>query len=168
MATINLKEKLKRLSHKEFVFTNLTPSKDKDGNSIAILQLETPIPLVRGTQEVEWNGRMRPITAQDVNEIKVHEEDMNDDFKFDDVSDGGTYSGSELILDVSKGGVVWLRKVSLATSANNFRGVQRNARMAKLFGEALVTPDALKPAVVDGTKPAVKPVDVPVGAKPAK
>lgn len=168
MATINLKQKLAKLSHKEFVFVNITATKDKDGNAIAILQLETPIGNVRGTQEVEWNGRMRPITAQDVTEIKVHEQDMNDDFKFDDVSDGGTYSGSDLILDVSKGGVVWLRKTTLASSANAFRGQQRNERMAKIFGEplkAVETPKNEENKANDGKK---TPVDLGPGNVKAK
>lgn len=158
MAKINLKAKLMQLSHLELFFTDLTASKDRDGKSIAILQLETPIPLVRGSQEVEWNGKNRPIVAKDVVEVKVHEEDMNDGFEFDEENgtNAGKYSGSDLVLDVAKNGTVWMKRTTFASSANTMRAGFRNERLAKVFGEPIKAPEA--PATpVTGTKP----VEVP-------
>lgn len=156
---INLLAKLKRLSYKELMFTGITAQKDRDGKMIAILQLEEPIQLVRGTQEVEWNGRMQAITAKDVLEIKVHEEDMNDDFHFSEETDTGSYKGSDLTLDVAKNGTVWMKKTTFAAGAGNFRQEARKTRLGKLFGEAEAKPFATptvnsKPTPVDVT-PAV-------------
>jgi hypothetical protein len=133
MAKISLKQKLEALSLLEFDFIGLSVQKTKDGEDVAILQLESPIPVVRGSQEVEINGTRYPITANDVKEIKVHEADFNDDFEFDTDTDTGSYKGSELILDVAKSGQVWLRKQSFASAGSEMRTKSRNERLTKLI-----------------------------------
>jgi hypothetical protein len=133
MAKISLKKKLEALSLLEFDFIGLSVQKTKDGEDVAILQLESPIPVVRGSQEVEINGTRYPITANDVKEIKVHEADFNDDFEFDTDTDTGSYKGSELILDVAKSGQVWLRKQSFASAGSEMRTKSRNERLTKLI-----------------------------------
>jgi hypothetical protein len=133
MAKISLKKKLEALSLLEFDFIGLSVQKTKDGEDVAILQLESPIPVVRGSQEVEINGTRYPITANDVKEIKVHEADFNDDFEFDTDTDTGSYKGSDLILDVAKSGQVWLRKQSFASAGSEMRTKSRNERLTKLI-----------------------------------
>jgi hypothetical protein len=133
MAKISLKKKLEALSLLEFDFIGLSVQKTKDGEDVAILQLESSIPVVRGSQEVEINGTRYPITANDVKEIKVHEADFNDDFEFDTDTDTGSYKGSELILDVAKSGQVWLRKQSFASAGSEMRTKSRNERLTKLI-----------------------------------
>jgi hypothetical protein len=133
MAKISLKQKLEALSLLEFDFIGLSVQKTKDGEDVAILQLESPIPVVRGSQEVEINGTRYPITANDVKEIKVHEADFNDDFEFDTDTDTGSYKGSDLILDVAKSGQVWLRKQSFASAGSEMRTKSRNERLTKLI-----------------------------------
>jgi hypothetical protein len=133
MAKISLKKKLEALSLLEFDFIGLSVQKTKDGEDVAILQLESSIPVVRGSQEVEINGTRYPITANDVKEIKVHEADFNDDFEFDTDTDTGSYKGSDLILDVAKSGQVWLRKQSFASAGSEMRTKSRNERLTKLI-----------------------------------
>lgn len=149
MAKIGLLAKLDALSMLIFGFTDVTKTKDRDGNAIAILQLAEPIPLVRGSQEVEYNGTRHPVTAKDVKEIKIHENDFNENFSFDTETNTGEYKGSELILDVSKNGQVWLRKTSFAQSGSEFRNTATQVRLGKMLGlgpvdKAAPTPSAAK------------------------
>jgi hypothetical protein len=131
---ISLKEKLMSLALIHLYFTGITVQKSTKGEQIAILTLAEPIPNVRGSQEVEINGKRYPVSATDVKEIKVHEGDFNDDFQFDAETDTGEYRGSDLMLDVAKSGQVWLRSTSFAASGNEMRTTARNERLAKLVG----------------------------------
>lgn len=152
MAKISLREKLAAITMLALEFTGINVQKDKDGKDIAILTLAEPIPYVRGSQEVVYEGQTYPVTASDVTEIKVHEDDFNEDFSFDDGSDTGSYKGSELTLDVAKSTKsVWLRKNSFASAGNEMRSKFRNERLGKLVaslkpsGKATETPRKLQP-----------------------
>ncbi len=152
---LSLLAKLALLSVLEFKFTDLTATKDKDGNVIAILQLDEPIPLVRGSQEVLFNGARVPMTRKDVTEIKIHENDMNDDFEFEEGTNAGSYKGSDLILDVSKSsGQVWLRKTTFAQSGQEFGNKQKQENLGKLLNLAVapVAPASKSTEPVDTTK----------------
>lgn len=170
MAKISLKEKLAKLSLVELFFTGITQTKTQGGEMVAVLQLDQPIDHVRGSQEVDFNGRRQPVVASDVTEIKVHENDFNDDFQWDEDTNTGSYKGSALVLDVAKTGQVWLRSTSFAASGNEFRTKQRNDRLALLF-KTEAPGSANAGGAAKGTE-AVKPVDVKPatagGAQPAK
>lgn len=162
MAKMTLLAKLKALATLDLVFSSITPAKDKDGKNIAILRLENPIPEVRGTQEIDYNGQRHAVVATDVMEVKVHEDNMNDDFEAHE--DGTvTYKGDKLILDVAKSTKqVWLVAQSFASSGNKMRSDNRNERLAKLLGL-----DAANPAAnAKPTSPA-GPAVVDTNAKPA-
>lgn len=140
MAKLNLRQKLEQLSVIGFVITNILSSKDKDGNYIATLEIADAIPLVRGSQTLDFQGRKVPLEANDVTEIKIHEDDMEEageDFQIDSEGTTGEYSGSKLILDVSKGGDVWLRKETFAASGNEMRSRFRNDRTESIVKKAL-------------------------------
>lgn len=155
---VSLKQKIALLSTIKLAFAGLGFQKTKDGDNVAILQLEDPIPFVRGSQEVEFQGKMIPIVAQDVTELKVHENDFTDGFQFeDDDSGSGTYEGDDLILDVTKSGQVWLRSQSFAASGNEMRTKNRNERLAKLVQN--MQANGAKPAT---KAPNVEPVDTTV------
>lgn len=133
MAKISLKAKIAAVANLALDFIGLTVQKTQGGETVAILQLSAPLEHVRGSQEVEFQGKRVAIQASDVNEIKVHENDFNDDFQWDTDTDTGSYNGSDLILDVSKSGQVWLRKQSFASAGQEMRTNNRNERLAKLF-----------------------------------
>lgn len=135
MAKISLLEQLKRVNEYDLVFTSMTSDQDKEGNFIAILQLQDPIPMVRGSQEIILaDGRKFPITKQDVTEIKVHQDNVNEDFVWDTETETGTYKGSSLRMDVSKSGDAWLVKQSFKQSGNDMRNKFRNDRLEKIVG----------------------------------
>lgn len=156
---VSLKQKIAILSTIKLFFVGLATQKTKDGDHVAILQLEDPIPHVRGSQEVEFQGRMIPIVATDVTEIKVHEGDFTDDFQFDEEENTGSYEGSDLILDVAKNGQVWLRRESFASSGNTMRAKFRNERLAKLVSNIT----SGQQGATNGAKK-VQPVDTTAGA----
>lgn len=145
MAKISLAAKIALVANLAYEFTGLTVQKTREGDNVAILQLSAPIEHVRGSQEVEFNGKRVAIEATDVTEIKVHENDFNEDFKWDTDTDTGSYEGSELILDVSKSGQVWLRKQSFAAAGQEMRNTNRNQRLEKLFAPKVKTPAAVTP-----------------------
>lgn len=144
---ISLKEKISMLSLLMFNFVDLQVTQAKDGSKVVILQLETPIPHVRGSQEVEYKGKRVAIPATDVTEIKIHEDDINDDFEFDRETNYGSYKGDKLVLDVSKQGQVWLRSTTFAASGNEYRSTLANDRLAKLIGGTTPAGKALEPTV---------------------
>lgn len=170
MAKISLKEKLAKLSLIELFFTGITVQKTKDGESIAILQLDQPIPMVRGSQEVDFNGRRMAVTASDVIEIKVHQDDFetNAGFEWDEDTDTGSFKGSDLVLDVAKTGQVWLKSTTFAVSGNDYRAKRRNESLAKLFETG--TPTSVTNAgATKGPEQKAQPVDTTVktGGQPA-
>lgn len=150
MAKISLKKKLDLIGLIVLAFVGITRQKDSKGKSIAILQLADPIAMVRGSQEFTFDGVTKPIVANDVVEVKVHEDDFVDGLIWDEDTDTGSYEGSDLILDVSQNGVVWLRSKSFAQGASEFRGNARNERLRKALKMAPATA---------GTDEKLKPVE---------
>ena len=138
---VSLLDKLKSLSLIELFFTNVTATKDKEGNFIAILQLQKPIASVRGSQTVQLATGAVGVSATDVREIKVHQEDMVDyneatgeGFAFDAEGTSGSYKGSALMLDVTKNREVWLKKTSFAQQGQAYRTTLANQKLETLFG----------------------------------
>lgn len=132
---VSLLAKLDMLAMVRLAFIGLTVDKATDGSRIAILQLDAPYPYIRGSQEIEYDGKKVALTQADFTEIKIHEDDIEEageDFQFDTESDTGSYSGSKLVLDVAKSGDVWLRKNTFKSDAGAFRAKNRNDRMANL------------------------------------
>lgn len=152
MAKISLKKKLDLIGMISLAFTGIARQKDSKGKVIAILQLAEPIPLVRGSQEFNIDGVTRPMTATDVNELKVHEDDFVDGLEWDEDTDTGSYNGSELLLDVSQNGVTWLRTKSFAQGSTEFRTNARQDRLRKALGVAPVR---------KGTDEKLTPVETP-------
>lgn len=154
MAKVSLKEKLLSLLTVELFFTGLSVEKTKDGGMVAVLQLAEPIDFVRGSQELQYGDKLIPITASDVTEIKIHEDDIDlvgDDFQFDQDSDEGFYKGDKLVLDVSKAKQVWLRSQTFRASGNEMRATNRNERTKKILGiiEGAEAKASGKPTPVD-------------------
>ena len=135
MAKIKFLDHLVALSTVHLFFEGVTLQKDRDGKTVAIFQLETPIPTVRSSQEHEFNGQRRAIVLNDVTEVKVHEENMNDDFTWDPDTNTGEYKGTDLQLDVSKKGQTWLVKTSFATMGQEMVANNRRESLSKIFGE---------------------------------
>lgn len=160
-----LLKKLQALATLKLVFNLVTPSRDQDGNHIAILTLVDPIPHVRGSQEVEVNGARYPINAEDVTEVKVHQRELELlDSNFKENPDGTiTYEGDKAILDVSKQKQVWLTTTSFASAGNKMRQANRSERVAKLVG--LTVAEATPAAGTAGKPEAVVTKPQAQGAK---
>jgi hypothetical protein len=149
---VGLMAKLTALTHLFLEFTGITVQKDKDKNLIAILQLATPIPSVRSTQEFDTiGGGKQALVLNDVTEVKVHQKDFENDpgFEFDENTDTGIYKGSNLSLDVSRSGQVWLVSTNFATASSDFRNKARADKLQKLFEGTRAasngTPEKVKP-----------------------
>jgi len=139
MARIKLSDKIKSLMTLSLVFSGITVQKTADGKKVAILQLADPIPLVRGSQDVQVNGASHGVVARDVTEVKVYEEDFEKDpgFFWDEDTNTGGYNGDGMILDVAKRSQqVWLKSTSFAASGAEYRTTAQNERYAKMiFGD---------------------------------
>lgn len=144
---LSLLAKIQAVTNLSLKFIGVTPQKDTDGKFIAILTLANPIPLVRGSQEVDYKGKRTGVNATDVKEVKVHQEDFenNPDFVFDEDTDTGEYNGSSLMLDVAKSGQVWLKSTSFASSGRQYRTTARNERLEKLLGGTATEDEGQKP-----------------------
>lgn len=144
---VGLLDKLKAIAMLNLVFSNVTSTKDQKGKFIAILQLANPIPLVRGSQSVTLASGSVGVTANDVREIKVHEDDIigydettGEGFAFDEEGTGGSYKGSELVLDVSKGNrEVWLKRTSFATQGAAYRTELQAKKLEEMFAPKATT-----------------------------
>jgi hypothetical protein len=131
---VNLLQKIAAIATLNLEFVGLDFAKSREGQLIGILQLAEPKEYVRGSQEVEHEGKRTPIVATDVFEVKIHEKDMEDEgFEFDTESDTGTYNGKKLQLDVSKGGTVWLTSTPFSAAATEFKNANRNKKTADLI-----------------------------------
>lgn len=138
---VGLLAKLKAIAMVNLAFTNVTSTKDQNGKFIAILQLANPIAMVRGSQNVALVTGSVGVTATDVREVKVHEDDIIDydektgeGFLFDEDGTSGSYKGSQLVLDVSKSNrEVWLKRTSFATAGAQYRTQQQNKRLEDMF-----------------------------------
>lgn len=135
MAKISLLEKVIAISTLDLEFTSLTIQKTADGKSrIAVLQLAEPIEFVRGSQEVDTgDGILQGMTATDVTEVKVIEDDF-DKIDWDDTTDTGSYMGDGMVLDVAKRtGQVWLKTVPFSASAAEFRRTNQQSNLQKML-----------------------------------
>lgn len=138
---MSLIEKLKALANVKLAFTDVTATKDRDGNFIAILTLQNPIPHVTGSQTVQIGDKTFNLAANDVRQIKVHQEDMVDfdpatgeGFSFDTEGTSGAYQGSDLVLDVSQQKEVWLKRTSFAQAGRAYKSQAKTKQLEKLFG----------------------------------
>lgn len=140
---ISLKEKLAQLAIISFVFTKISWTKTSNGQKLAILTLAEPMEHVRGSQSVDIDGTIVPVTASDVTEIKVIEDDIDDNFTWDEEAGVGEYAGEDLVLDVAKSDKsVWLKAQTFANSGREYINNQRADRMKGLFGAAVKAPAA--------------------------
>lgn len=136
---VSLKEKIARKSLVVLQFIGISIQKTQEGEDVAILQLAEPIPHVRGSQEVEFNGKRVPIEEWDVTEVKVPPsviDKYEENFSFDEdpESDAGEYRGNKLILDVAKNSrQVWLVEKSFAASGQEMSRNNREDRLSKLL-----------------------------------
>lgn len=129
---IKLLEKVLAMSELDLEFSGISVQRTTNNELIAVLQLSSPIELVRGSQEVEFQGQKIPVTAKDVTEVKVHQNDF-DGIEWDDESNTGSYKGSVLSLDVAKNGrQVWMVSRSFAQAGQEFRQNRRNDRLTEL------------------------------------
>lgn len=144
---ISLKEKLVAVSTLSIDFTNMTVTKAVDGSNVVILKVdpETPINYVRGSQDLDTPGGKVALEAYDVQEVKVHENDMIDGLEWDDETDTGSYKGSDLVLDVAKRtGDVWLRQTSFAQSGSEMRNTARNNGLNTIINKMKAAKEANK------------------------
>jgi hypothetical protein len=139
----------------EMTFTETT------GEKIAILHLSTPLGIVTGSQSItdEDTNTTERVVAYDVDSIKVHESDIDDE-GFDMLDNGsGKYSGN-LRLDVAKSsGEVWLRSESFAAGARAFRTENRNKRNGGMV--ARIAERRAQAQAKQGNKAGVEPVSQP-------
>lgn len=162
---MSLLKKLVALSTVELIISQITPARDGNGNHIAILTLQDPIPHVRGSQELIYEGTSYPINADDVTEVKVHQRELElIDGDFKEQADGTfIYKGDKAILDVSQNKVVWLTTKSFQAAGREMSNNNRSQRVAKLVGikpsDSVVMNGtaAVKPEAVAPVKPAGQP-----------
>lgn len=144
----------KAISELVIARTEIVPT--ESGEKVAILHLKQPLASVTGSQSIidDASGETVRIEAYDVEAVKIHESDMEDD-GFNMNEDGsGTYKG-DLRLDVAKGsGDVWLKATSFAASAREMRKANRTERQGGLLSKirerqkAAKTTNAARPTVV--------------------
>lgn len=143
MAKISLLNKVLAATRLMLEFDGIAIQRTVGGEVVAVLHLSKPIEEVRGSQEVEFNGARVGLRAKDVVEVKIHQDDF-EGVEWDDVSDTGSYEGSDLILDVSKQGQVWLRSQSFAAAGSEMRRTNQNNRLVKLLEGMGVKPADVK------------------------
>lgn len=149
MAKISLLSKIQALALIHLEFVGISSVKTRENQQIAILQLAQPIDMVRGSQEVNLDGVMHPIVARDVVEVKVHENDMTDDFSWDEDSNSGEYHGSDLVMDVDQKGVTWLRKQTFAAGGQEYRAKLRTDNLRKsILGDKAAPTVGAKPVTI--------------------
>lgn len=147
MAKISIKEKIAMSTLISLVFTGISVTKTSDGQNIITFDLETPRD-VKGSQEVEIDGVMQRVRANDATEVSILEEDLeavSDNFSWDTDMETGEYEGTELILDVAKSnGKVWLKPTTFAVSGRQFGAQQRSSNFKKMFGSPVAKAAAPK------------------------
>lgn len=146
---MKLLDKVLAMSQLELEFSSISVQRTQNNELVAVLQLSSPIELVRGSQEVEFQGQRIPITAKDVTEVKVHQNDFGD-IEWDSETDTGSYKGSALSWDVSKSRQAWLVSRSFAQAGQEFRQTRRNDKLTELvkgLGVEVKEPAKEKPLV---------------------
>lgn len=157
LAAINKFDKME-LTWDSFV---KVPDSEGDGATL-ILKLSDPIPYVRGSQDVELDGKTIPVDQNDVQEVKIHtstiqaiedkynekydalvaagkQEEANKlepDMYFDEDKTGG-YAGESLILDVAaRTREVWFKlpNESFKNASANYRRQTRLDQRRNVYG----------------------------------
>ena len=140
------------------------PDSEGDGATL-ILKLSDPIPYVRGSQDVELDGKMIPVDQHDVQEVKIHTstiksledkynekydalvaagkeqeaEKLEPEMYFDEDQTGG-YSGENLILDVAaRTREVWFKlpNDSFKNASTSYRNQRRLEQRRTVYGGAI-------------------------------
>lgn len=143
---LTLIDKLRSITMSSFSFTSfdkkVTSDKDSGERMIyLVFNLEDPIPKVIGT-----NGEFDPESGQRVKHLATDVvtvncalnviESFEPEFKFDEDGDkltgSGSYSG-DLILDVSRGGQVWLTDEPFSKKSQDFKAGKRSERIKHLI-----------------------------------
>lgn len=140
---IKLLDKVLAMSELDLEFSDISVQRTQNNELVAVLQLSTPREFVRGSQEVDFQGQKIPITAKDVTEVKVHQNDF-EGIEWDEETNTGRYKGTTLSLDVSRGRQVWLVSRSFAQAGQEFRQTRRNDRLTELVKGLGVDVEALK------------------------
>lgn len=155
----SLKDILSQTKRTEFKFINFEKDyAESDGSMIAILQLETPIPIVTGSQSITDGVTSEKIVAYDVTTVKVHESEIDDNIVVNDDGRSGTVS-TDKRLDVAKStGEVWLTAQSFSAASREMRQDSQIKRRESLL-QAIRD---RKAAATSSAKPA------PVASKPEK
>lgn len=135
MAKIKLTQLLLTLSMIEFEFGKPQVTKTKEGETVVVLPLITPIERVMGSQRVaDDSGALHTVFADDVMEVRVHQRDFedSDDFEWDEENEVGRYKGSDLMWDVAKRSQdAWLVSTSFASMGNAMRSENQRLSFSK-------------------------------------
>lgn len=116
----------------------LTWEPREDGSRTAILTLKKPIEQVTGSQSITdvESATSEKVRAYDVMEVKVSEDNQDDDgFDLDEVTGAGTYKGN-LRLDVAKSSNdVWLVSTTFAAFGRAKRTENQNNRATGMLAK---------------------------------
>lgn len=130
----SLKQVLLMGKRTEFKFSHFEQDfSESDGSRIAVLHLETPIPVVTGSQSITDGVSSERVVAYDVTSVKVHESDMDDSIVVNDDGISGSVS-SDMRLDVAKrSGDVWLTATSFAKASRDMREDRQTSSREKML-----------------------------------
>lgn len=131
---------------------------ESNGEKIAVLHLKKPIPIVQGSMTVsdDTTGASERLEAYDVEVIRIHQRDFDDEGI--DIADDGTGTvKTNLRLDVSNRGDVWLTSKSFNAfrreRAQDRRSDRRSGILSKMNERK--ASKALKDVSVEGKPEAV-------------
>lgn len=117
---------------------------DSNGGMIAIVTLDNPIEEVLGSQTIEFENQRFPLKANDVEVVKIHEDEfdeLDESITVNEANGTLSYKGSKAILDVAKSDKgVWLKRQSFANQGNAYRGQLQRERAGKLLNMAVTQP----------------------------
>lgn len=144
MATVSFIEKLKGMKMSEFKFESfeMLATNDDDGNvkKYLLFQLETPIEKVTGSngEYDRINNRIVPYVETDVTHVKCMLDNMEqyqEGWLFDEEEklSSGSYKG-DMLLDISRGGDVWLTPTKFSKLGQDFKQEKKNKRLERLIG----------------------------------
>lgn len=109
---------------------------ESNGEKIAVLRLKNPIPMVEGSQSVsdDATNASERLTAWDVETVRVYQRDFDADGI--DINEDGTGTvKTNLRLDVSNRGDVWLTSKSFAQFGREKRQENRNNRRSGILSK---------------------------------
>ncbi len=135
MGKISLKDRLDSLSQIDFEFSEVTIETTRDNEKVAVLHLVEAKDRVIGSQRIDdGTGNLHTVFAENVQEVRVHERDFNDnpDFQWDEEANIGTYSGKSLTWDVAKRTQdAWLVSQSFKSMGSNMRAENQRQSFSK-------------------------------------